>query len=143
MITRIGFTGSRNSLPDAQKATLKEVLASLHRLGANTFHHGDCVGADRTAHNAVRALGMHTESHPPKSDRYRAFCAVVVTHPPKPYLVRNRDIVKACDVLVGCPKGPETQRSGTWATIRYARQDKRKIILIWPDGSFTGDVVRS
>jgi len=55
---------------------------------------------------------------------------------PKPPLVRNRDIVDECDLLVACPGSDhEELRSGTWACIRYARKVKRKTIIIWPDGT--------
>jgi hypothetical protein len=139
-ITNIGVTGTRNPLPAIQEESLQQVLASLYRLGARILHHGDCVGADKTADIAAFNLGMHIESHPPQSARHRAFCDALVVHRPKPYLARNRDVVNACQVLVGCPKGPETPRGGTWYTVRYARKAGCQVILVWPDGSVTGDL---
>ena len=57
---------------------------------------------------------------------------------PLPYLERNRAIVDACDILIACPKGmQEEQRSGTWATVRYARRRDRPIVIVWPDGTVT------
>ena len=56
-------------------------------------------------------------------------------HPAKDYLVRNHDIVDVCDVLVATPGQKEEQiRSGTWATIRYARKIRKQIIIVYPDG---------
>jgi len=60
-------------------------------------------------------------------------------HPCRPHLDRNRPIVDSCDVLLACPHGPEEPRSGTWATIRYARKVGRKIFVFWPDGKVTGE----
>ncbi len=54
----------------------------------------------------------------------------------KPYLERNRDIVDASEVLIACPSTrEEVMRSGTWATVRYARKKGMKITLIFRDGT--------
>lgn len=57
---------------------------------------------------------------------------------PAPYIVRDHAIVDEVQFLIGCPrKDIEELRSGTWATIRYARKQRRNlncIILIYPDG---------
>jgi len=50
--------------------------------------------------------------------------------------LRNHKIVDICDILVAFPQtNSETVRSGTYATIRYARKCKKPIIIIYPDGS--------
>jgi len=55
---------------------------------------------------------------------------------PKPYLERNHNIVDESELLIACPKSKEEElRSGTWATVRYARKKGVRIILIYPDGS--------
>ena len=55
---------------------------------------------------------------------------------PRPYLERNRDIVRACDRLVGCPKEtvePSPGRDqGTWSTVRYARRTGVPVTILWP-----------
>ena len=43
-------------------------------------------------------------------------------------------LVDACEVLLATPKGPEKLRSGTWATVRYARKVGKRIVIIEPDG---------
>ena len=54
---------------------------------------------------------------------------------PKGYLDRNHDIVDAADVLIAAPSGTtEKRRSGTWATVRYARKLGRTICVVLPDG---------
>jgi hypothetical protein len=75
--------------------------------------------------------------HPPNVDRFRAFCkGATQVEIPKPYLDRNKDIVKSCDLLIAFPNSKEEQiRSGTWSTMRFAKKIKRKMIIIFPDGS--------
>lgn len=74
--------------------------------------------------------------HPPKDESKRAFSIADEVRGAKPYLQRNKDIVDETDVLIATPKGNEEElRSGVWATIRYARKQKKKIVIIFPDGS--------
>jgi hypothetical protein len=55
--------------------------------------------------------------------------------PEREYIARNHDIVDASAVLVATPRDwYEEQRSGTWATIRYARAQRKAVIIVWPDG---------
>ena len=55
--------------------------------------------------------------------------------PAKPPLDRNHDIVERCDLLIATPHTVEEQlRSGTWATIRYARKVHRPHYIIRPCG---------
>lgn len=114
--------------------------------GTVEFHHGDCVGADAQAHQLVRSLyadpeeGWFVVTHPPTDPKARAWCGVVEYDGPgdqlfpKPYLERNHAIVDATDCLIACPDGPERERSGTWATVRYARRRGKRVVVIMPDG---------
>jgi hypothetical protein len=46
--------------------------------------------------------------------------------------------VDATGWLLAAPRTKtEEQRSGTWATIRYARKLGRQVCLLWPDGLHT------
>lgn len=66
----------------------------------------------------------------------RAFCkGAVVTYKPEPYLDRNHYMVDRCNLLIACPEGIEALRSGTWATVRYARKRPRNHLIIYPDGT--------
>jgi hypothetical protein len=59
---------------------------------------------------------------------------------PKPYLVRNHDMVDQSEFLIGTPgEEQEVLRSGTWATIRYARKLKRPILIILPKGKLVAE----
>ena len=82
-------------------------------------------------------MGIATIGHPPTLSRRRAFLDYNEEREPLPYLVRNRAIVaEGIDGLIAAPKGwVEEQRSGTWATIRYARQAGRRIWIVRPDGA--------
>lgn len=130
---KIGFTGTRNGMTQAQKDELARISAEEPTPSA--FHHGDCLGADLEAFTIFKLAGIHTESHPPEDSRLRAFTQSSVEHLPLPYLERNRRIVDSTDLLVACPAGFwETPRGGTWYTIRYARSVGKHLIIIWRDG---------
>jgi hypothetical protein len=132
----IGFTG-RQTLPTrAQIDTLLFVLAEVTEL-----HHGDCIGADAEAHcimvgMAERIGARFPVLHPPDNPVKRAYSAPFSeVRPPKPYLIRNHDIVDETRGLIAVPSTDEEQlRSGTWATVRYARTLGRPIWIIVPNG---------
>lgn len=134
MTTRVGFTGTQQGMTDAQFNRIASWFA--HRPGI-TLHHGDCIGADADAHEAAFYERIRVEIHPPDIDRKRAFCkGAAVVHPPAPYLVRNRAIVAATEVLLATPKEEtgEELRSGTWATVRAARKAGRRVVIVRPSG---------
>lgn len=127
---KVGFTGTRRGMSTTQVAWLAKFLRNE---SVTEFHHGDCIGSDAEAHVIAesvlkyRRIAIHI--HPPISDSKRAYKHGDVEYDAKPYLDRNRDIVDACDVLVACPGQPETLRSGTWATVRYARKIGKPVRL--------------
>jgi hypothetical protein len=130
----IGFTGTQKGMTDFQLAKVKDLLEYFKNNGFNTVHHGDCMGADKQFHLLADALGFRIVIHPPDNDSKRAFCPGGVLLSAKPYLERNRDIVKASHLLIAAPKeNTEVLRSGTWATIRYAqKQSGMEIRIIFP-----------
>jgi hypothetical protein len=80
--------------------------------------------------------------HPPILEAKRAFCKVDETRDPYPYLIRNKHIIMATQLLLACPQvGVEITRSGTWATIRLARRLGAETIFIPPfvTGEFDRD----
>jgi hypothetical protein len=130
---RIGFTGTKQGMTDEQKALVHQMLyEKADRI--ISVHHGDCIGADADFHHIAAALNIFITIHPPENPKFRAFCKGAITHPEKGYLERNHDIVNDTSVLIATPAGKEVLRSGTWATIRYARKLKRCRYIIMPDG---------
>ena len=132
----LGFTGTSRGMTPAQHRSVHGVL----EIREGEFHHGDCVGADDEAHQlAILCGAFKLHLHPPEDEKARAFCTPFhVMHERKPYLVRNHDIVDACSLLIATPGGyNEVMRSGTWATIRYARKTGTSHVVVWPDGTQT------
>lgn len=126
---KIGFTGTREGMTEKQKTELKKQFKSLK---IKEFHHGDCIGADEEAHKifSSKYSNFKIYIHPPVNPSKRAYCLSDNIFPEKPYLERNKDIVDRCDLLIAAPKGKEEPRSGTWATVRYARKNKKKIVIL-------------
>jgi hypothetical protein len=130
---KIGFTGTQRDCTPAQIDRLGDELA---RHQGGEFHDGDCVGSDDTAHALALGYEYKTVLHPPNNPSKRAFNRAAIVRQNKPYLERNHDIVDETDMLIATPgEFNEQLRSGTWATLRYARKLGRPIIIIWPDGT--------
>ena len=136
----VGFTGTRDGLTDAQRATLGVVLA--FDIEPTVFHHGSCQGADVEAAQIVRYIHETCQivCHPgPDGDNHRRDSGVDdEVLPPKTHFARNRDIVNACEILLVCPKVMAMlPYGGTSYTFRYATKTGKRTIVIWPDGSQT------
>lgn len=130
---KVGFTGTREGCKEEQLHTLQNILAAFDFV---ELHHGDCIGADASAHLIAELLQYDIVIHPPDNLLYRAYCKGNHVKPPRPYLERNRSIVRSCKILIACPRTmEEVKRSGTWSTVRYARKMKKDIVIIFPDGS--------
>lgn len=134
MKINIGFTGTRKGLTSQQIEMLTSLLKNTFE---TNFYHGDCIGADEEAHYIALANGANITIAPCDLTHLRAYCrgARKICDPKKP-LDRNKDIVDSSNIVIACPDSNiEKQRSGTWATIRYARKMKKYIVIIYPDGS--------
>lgn len=129
---KVGFTGTQRGMTQQQKDSVRQVLQTYRPL---EFHHGDCVGADLEAHAIAHSLGAFIVVHPPDKTNKRAWCVGRIVNEPAPYLVRNRNIVNSCDMLVAAPDSIiEKIRSGTWATVRYAKKKEMQIVIISQSG---------
>lgn len=136
----IGVTATRKGLTKRQLASCWDLLGSL---SLKTLHHGDCIGGDAQFHRLAHfAKAKRIVIHPPSVDIYRAWCkqetdeTVVDILTPLPYLVRDKNIVRASEVMIGCPKGfKEEIRSGTWATLRFASKISKPRYIVYPDGT--------
>lgn len=133
----VGFTGTREGMTEAQKSAFRQLV---HK--CSTLHHGDCIGSDAEAHAIAKSFGLKVITHPPLNPEFRAYCkgdnALAIA---KSYTERNRDIVNAAPCLIATPKEQtEVSKGGTWQTVRYARKQGKRVIIIWPNGATTEEM---
>jgi hypothetical protein len=132
---KLGMTGSRDGISLKQKNKLIEFLDN------NTIkeaHHGDCLGADKEFHHECEKRTIKIIIHPPINNYQRAYCKSETILQQKDYIERNHDIVDISDLLIAFPSTDyEVLRSGTWATIRYAKKQNKKMHIIYPNGSIS------
>lgn len=139
---KVGFTGTQRGMTVHQERVVYQLLENFR---PSELHHGDCIGADAKCHEIFRRQTDRrwVVIHPPINESKRAFCAksgMDQLRKPKDYLDRNHDIVDEVDVMISTPgEAQEQLRSGTWATIRYARRQKKRIFIILPDGQTTSE----
>ncbi len=146
----IGFTGTHVGMTTAQKESVKKLLwlqTERDNTSVLEFHMGDCIGADAQAADIAWSLDYSIVAHPPVNDRNRYYWQrpgfglvnqTYISLPPKPYITRDHDIVNASERMIATPAGIiEELRSGTWATIRYARKKKVPLSIVWPDGTIS------
>lgn len=133
----IGFTGTQKGMTEPQKVRVAEILAHKDFFG----RHGMCVGADAQFDGIARlSKGFRwMYIHPCTLEDRRAavnrteYDIVFSVQDP---LTRNRDIVQCSEIMIAAPKTiHEERRSGTWATIRYAREAKKKLYILAPNGA--------
>ena len=125
---KVGFTGTKRGMTAAQHAAVCRLLGEL---GPSEVHHGCCIGADEQ----VDGFGCRMVLHPPVDQHAMMQIGNRVTCEPRPFLERNHDIVDATQCLIAAPaQAIEHTRSGTWATVRYARKVGRTVYVVLPDG---------
>lgn len=130
---KVGFTGTRRGMTPQQLACFRTILPGITE--QRQFHMGLCKGADVEAAEIARQEGYRIIGHPPTDTKWMVLFQCDEVRAAEPYLDRNRRIVEETEVLLATPKEPmEALRSGTWATVRYARKLKRNILIILPDG---------
>jgi len=145
----IGFTGNRLGMSRRQMRVFKTIMMDLI-MNTRTFHHGGCIGSDKQAHDII--FGIRNDKsinltyplsenvkiivHPSNNPVSRADCTLDANDErldEKPPLERDMDIAKSCDILFTTPRIlREERRSGTWATIRYARKLGKMIVVLDP-----------
>jgi len=129
----VAFTGTRQGLTEAQCESLRQLLKEI---SPRRLIHGDCIGGDAMAHEIAEDLGIKTVTRPCNLRGQRAFTGAEALAEPEDPLVRNRKMVDESHALIGCPSSKQQElRSGTWATIRYAKKMDGLVWLVFPDGS--------
>lgn len=135
----LGFTGTRKGMSTAQRNACADMLKA-----ASEAHHGDCKGADAEFHELALAADVPVVIHPPTDPKHRAWCkGAVRVEPEAPYLQRNRAIMRASDIAIGCPaeniEPAPARGQGTWSAIRFARKrNAGLVVVVLPDGRRTG-----
>jgi hypothetical protein len=114
-----------------QLVTLERILDVTP---VNSAVHGGAIGADAEFDAVMKERGIERLVLPSNLPNQQMSGHGDIELKPQDPLVRNRAIVDACDFLIAAPEGPEVQRSGTWATIRYARKQGKQVTLIRPNG---------
>ena len=143
-MTVVGFTGTRKSMSAGQLKTVRKILEGMQLLVKDqsisnvSVVHGDCIGADEEFDGIASSLGIERQIYPCTLEDQRAHCenlGAKVKQKSKTPLERNKDIVKSSNIVIATPSSNvEEQRSGTWATIRFARKTKAMLIIVFPDG---------
>lgn len=132
----IVFTGTRQGMNEKQ---IKEVIDELIRweeflkLPDNKIYaiHGGCRGADLQFHHIAKGLGLPIKIYPSTlNERTSEYDDAVEVFPVDQPLKRNHSMVDIASVVIAGPSGPEVLRSGTWATIRYARKRRNLPLII-------------
>jgi len=134
MEVKMGFSGTREGMTAIQKDVVENIIDWFR---PQEFRHGDCIGSDVDAHSIARKHEyIWIIGHPPIDPILRAYCDFDETRLPQEYKVRDKRIVIESNILVATPKEmSEVLRSGTWTTIRYAREAKIPVLIVKPTGS--------
>lgn len=129
----IGITGTQRGMTEYQRKVVKYLLKKYYDKGAY-FHHGDCIGVDVEAADFAKRIGYHVIAHPCILEEKRGFYEHndEIRIPIQP-LARNKNIVNYSEIMIVVPKEEkEILRSGTWATYRYLRAEKKLHAIVWP-----------
>jgi hypothetical protein len=136
----LGFTGTQSGMTPKQKAFvggwLDAAADNMERGQEVVAHHGMCVGADEQFHRMCINRGIPIVMHPGDDPNKRGICVgEAEILPSKDNLERNKDIVRASTMMIATPKEmTEKRRSGTWMTIRYARDRGTTITVVLSNG---------
>lgn len=137
---KVGFTGTRKGMSTSQLNQLRCVLYGLKQIVE--FHHGGAEGADKQADAFVSfgdtipivlhpCPGVVGEKTLGRNRRATYNGHDVEWREALPPLTRNQNIVHEVDLLIAAPEADmETVRSGTWATVRYARRKRIPIVML-------------
>lgn len=137
--TSIVFTGTRTGMTVRQAAMVTELL-----LDATRLYHGCCHGADVEAHRIARELhgaDFWIEGFPSTTEQEKCGLDLDMRHSLDAPLHRNQMMVRRIarfhrPLVLAAPRTMvEERRSGTWATIRYAKKQGVPVIVCRPDGS--------
>jgi hypothetical protein len=130
----LSFTGTSKRPPTpVQIAVLDDILTEFWNKGYRTLVHGEARNADSIANDMAKAKGYYIYGRPANISDHR--CDVDDRAEPRRPLDRDWDIAEDANTLVAMPANEKEEvRSGTWATVRYARKLNAPIVIIKPNG---------
>lgn len=142
----VGFTGAR-SIVSEQERLVEAALAVLDP-SRHVVVTGGCIGIDRLVAVLAHVRGLHVHTILP-ADRsrldldWRQHCTSYEEMPiGTDYRARNERLVARSKRLVALPAHPEddprSKRSGTWMTVRIARQAVKPIVVLLPETATEG-----
>lgn len=152
-MTAYAFTGSTRPLDSREFEQLQDVIAGLD--DAESFITGAAFGVDTAAHiistnrhrGATHRVAVPAAMHNEDLVRQAAEAGCSILYAAKgrtaaeSYMLRNDLLVAECDVLIAVPEtAEEVMRSGTWATVRRARDAGREVRLRPRDGVTLADL---
>lgn len=138
----VGFAGTRKGPTPAQHNTMRWFLGGLP---ISRFVHGGAKGCDTLAHHVVRLArgNIPIEIYPAHHDQGSVLWGdtgpTTSIHGAREPLERNRVIVSRIHGLVAVPATDVEGDSGTWATIRDARQVGCPVYLVMQNGRIVRD----
>lgn len=135
----VAFTGTRVGANDRQLEALRQLFEEA--TSGSILLHGGAEGADEQAHDLWKESHLIVEIFPCNISRFeywtRKSPRSTLIHPIDEPLRRNRRMVSACDRLIAVSEtGYEVLQSGTWATIRAARQAGVEHTIIFRSGAY-------
>lgn len=139
----VGFTGTLQGPTSQQNDAMRKLF---RKLAISRFVHGGAPGCDTIAHYAVRRRhpNILIEIHPGPFSGSTVWLPMgnCEIYPELPSLERDRVIVGRIQGLVAIPRTDrEELGSGTWSTVRYAREIGCPIYIIRKNGQIRRDVV--
>lgn len=114
---KIGVVGSRTW---NDKSKVFAVLDNFAKKG-DTIISGGAVGVDSFAYEWATKNIYLTVEYLPLREKYQA---------ESPFYARNREIAKACDILLAFPN---KDSKGTWQTIGFSKKFGKRVIIFEGD----------
>lgn len=132
-----GFTGTRSGPTPPQHKSMRRFIGGMP---LDRLVHGGAPGCDTFAHWIMRELHPKGLIHIyPATDSGSLRDGIeplenTTIHPPAPPLDRDRTFVEQIDGLLAVPRTDQEGASGTWATVRYAREIGLPVYVIQQNG---------